>query len=210
MTTCPKSGATDNEVQSKPQPRSQSFRFGLRLLLLVICLCATIFAWIGAVLQLRRIERTAAVENTCRWVTLPLKDTYARIDGDGFVREARFFGRGIPTSVKFDRTHQVCLGDMPEEEFAKLAGFPALTTIILSRKNSLSRKGAGHLAHCRGLTYLAIHQCDVSEEAIEQLATIGRLDHLLFEDTNVTQRQVDRLQKMLPNCSIELRRSSFY
>ena len=93
--------------------------------------------------------------------------------------------------------------DVTDNGLPHLAGLTSLTRLHLER-TKVSDAGLVHLKDLQNLAYLNLYQTDITDAALVHLGGLNGLKNLYLWKTKVTKAGVAKLQKVLPECKIDV------
>ncbi len=93
--------------------------------------------------------------------------------------------------------------DVSDGGLSHLAGLTSLKRLHLE-KTKVSDGGLAHLARLENLAYLNLYQTGVTDSGLPHLEGLKSLKKLYLWQTQVTPEGVEKLQKALPGCDIDV------
>ncbi len=93
--------------------------------------------------------------------------------------------------------------DVTDEGLPHLAGLNSLTRLHLER-TKVSDAGLANLKDLQNLAYINLYQTGISDAGLAHLEGLKGLKNLYLWQTKVTKAGVDKLQKALPDCNIDV------
>lgn len=88
------------------------------------------------------------------------------------------------------------------EGLKKLSALPSLYSLSLGLSKGIAASDLEHLRSCRSLKSLAIQSAEHDENLVEQLGSLSSLRVINLMNINMSEADITRLQKLLPECSV--------
>ena len=173
-----------------PKLKRRWYQFSLRTLLVVVTVATVAF---GVLVEYRRyrarVNAVAAIEKLGGKVTSTYEERERRFDDPG--------GHDAPLSAV---TFYLNITDA---DLKHLKGLPELKVLDLTNEALITDVGLEHLKGLTNLEHLSLRNTKVTDAGLEHLEGMTKLESLDLRFTKVTDKGVKKLQKALPNCTIQ-------
>jgi len=100
-----------------------------------------------------------------------------------------------PYAVDAERVHSYGV-DVTRDDLEKLAQMPNF------KESTLADRAISYLLHFPDLQTLNLKSLDISDHALRDLASLHKLEQIVFSHPWLTPAALERLQRELPDCEI--------